>query len=320
MYQRVKLDYLSFESIRYWRNKQPEQGSSFVSLTKEVSHFLIVILCLLIPVLSYSQVGHAVFPSKEEVGSLNTIEMAEVDTPIIEPLTIETVEAELAYLKEKYRKDYKVLIGLDNHYTAFFGQNTHFWGAKLGLELFQGYRMGFGAYYMPKKIAITPVLLEGAKDTTYRKFSMHYYNTFMEFIFIRNFRWELALPFSLGYGIAEVERWQYPTTGLRPTDGKWIPGKDIGMFVGNFPLNAHYKIFSWVGLGFGIGWRQMIGGNEEVQRNMSGATLAYKIKIFPHYLYRSLFKKEKILEEKGDYRWKKYMKKNLKRLKGEMKR
>ena len=58
--------------------------------------------------------------------SLNT-PVAEVDTPIIEPLTLEIAEAELAYLKEKYRKDYKLLIGMDNHYTAFFGQSTNFW-------------------------------------------------------------------------------------------------------------------------------------------------------------------------------------------------
>ena len=254
-----------------------------------------------------AQVGVPTFPTQEEIDSLNKVE---VDTPAIEPLDLQTVEAEMAFLNEKYRKDYKPLIAMDNHYTAFFGNPTNFWGLKLGLELFQGYRMGFGAYYMPKKVAITPVFEEGSRDTTYRKFRMHYYNTFMEFIFIRNFRWELALPFSLGYGIAEVERWS-------PGPYKWVEGKDIGMFVGNFSLNAHYKIFSWVGLGLGLGWRQVISAEKEIQQNMSGLTLSYKIKLFPHHLYRALFDKQKILEEKGDYRYQKYLKKQYKRLKRE---
>lgn len=260
-----------------------------------------------------AQVGVPTFPTEEEVDSLNAVELAEVDTPVIEPLTIEIAEAELAYLKEKYRKDYKPLIGMDNHYTAFFGQNTNFWGAKIGLELMQNYRMGFGAYYMPKKVAITPQVSD--TDTIYRKFRMHYYTTFFEWIFIRNFRWELAMPVSAGYGRAEVERW-LPGRNENVL-GRWVPGKDIGMFVGSFSVNAHYKIFSWVGVGLGLGWRQIISPNKEIQDGFSGVILSYKIKLFPHHLYRALFKKEKILEEKGDYRWKKYMKKNLKRLKRE---
>jgi hypothetical protein len=252
--------------------------------------------------------------AQQKADSIGTAIAVEVDTPIIEPLTIEIVEAELAFLKEKYRKDYHPLISMDNHYTAFFGQQTNFWGLKLGLELFQGYRMGFGAYYMPKKVAMAPKLLEGEADTTYRKFRMHYYNTFMEFIFVRNFRWELALPFSLGYGIAEVEQWVPGRTGTRETEGRWVKGKDIGEFVGTFSINAHYKIFSWVGIGLGLGWRQMYSRDKEIQTNMSGVILTYKIKLFPGDLYKALFKKDKILEEKGDYRYQKYLKKHYKRL------
>lgn len=277
----------------------------------------VLLLFLLFPFSFFSahaQVGVPTFPSQAEIDSLNT-PIAEVDTAVVEPLTLEIVEAELAYLKEKYRKDYKPLIGMDNHYTAFFGQNTNFWGAKVGLELFQNYRMGFGAYYMPKKVTMTPILEVGAIDTTYRKFRMHYYTTFIEWIFIRNFRWELAMPVSAGYGRAEVQQW-LPERNENVL-GCWVEGKDIGMFVGSFSVNAHYKIFSWVGLGLGLGWRQIISSNEEIQTSFSGVILSYKIKLFPHHLYRALFKKEKILEEKGDYRWKKYMKKNLKRLKRE---
>ena len=255
------------------------------------------------------------FPTKgqEAVDSLNT-PVAEVDTPFIEPLTIEIVEAELAHLKEKYRKDYKFLIGMDNHYTAFAGQSTNFWGAKLGLELMQTYRLGFAAYYMPKKVAMTPKLYEGATDTTYRKFRMHYYTTFFEWIFIRNFRWELALPVSAGYGRAEVERWEVITRNGTEVSRGWVPGKDIGEFVATVNVQAHYKIFSWVGIGLGLGWRQIISREPEIQRDFSGVILSYKIKLFPGSLYKALFKKEKILEEKGDHRWRKYMKRNLKSL------
>lgn len=261
-----------------------------------------------------AQVGVPTYPTQQEIDSLNA-PVAEVDTPIIEPLTIEIVEAELAYLKAKYRKDYKPLIGMDNHYTAFAGQPTNFWGAKLGLELMQTYRMGFGAYYMPKKVAMTPVLPEAASDTLYRKFRMHYYTTFFEWIFIRNFRWELALPVSAGYGRAEVEQW-IPGRNENVM-GRWVEGKDIGEFVATVNVQAHYKIFSWVGVGLGLGWRQVISQDQQIQQDFSGVILSYKIKLFVGDLYKSLFKLQQILEEKGDYRWKKFMNKNLKRLKRE---
>ncbi|MBI1288104.1 MAG: hypothetical protein GC178_11080 [Flavobacteriales bacterium] len=238
---------------------------------------------------------------------------AEVDTPVIEPLSLEIVKSELASLKEKYRKDYRPLIGMDNHYTAFFGQTANFWGLKIGLELFQNYRMGFGGYYMPKKVAMAPLITNS--DTTYQKFRMHYYTTFMEWIFIRNFRWELALPVSAGYGRAEVERWVPGRT--RDVMGHWVKGKDVNEFVATVSVNAHYKIFSWVGIGVGIGWRQILSPNQQIQHDFSGGILSYKIKLFPHHLYRALFHKEKILEEKGDYRWRKYLNRNLRRLKRE---
>ncbi|MCB9192817.1 MAG: hypothetical protein H6602_14240 [Flavobacteriales bacterium] len=275
---------------------------------------LFLFLLFLFPIFTFSQVGVPTYPTQEEIDSLNA-PVAEVDTPVIEPLTIEIVEAELAYLKAKYRKDYKPLIGMDNHYTAFYGQSTNFWGAKLGLEFMERYRMGFGAYYMPKKVAMAPVLQEGATDTLYQKFRMHYYTTFFEWIFIRNFRWELALPISAGYGRAEVEQW-IPGRNENIM-GRWVKGKDVEEFVATFHVQAHYKIFSWVGIGLGFGWRQIISANQQIQRDFSGGILSYKIKLFPHHLYRALFHKEKILEEKGDYRWKKYMNKNLKRLKRE---
>lgn len=253
--------------------------------------------------------------SHAQVDTLSTSVQTEVDTPIIEPLTLEIVEAEMAALREKYRKDYQPLIGMDNHYTAFFGQSTNFWGAKLGLEFMQNYRMGFGAYYMPKKVAMAPKRYDGEADTTYRKFRMHYYTTFFEWIFIRNFRWELALPVSAGYGRAEVEQW-VPGRNEH-TMGRWEKGKDIGEFVATFHIQAHYKIFSWVGIGLGLGWRQIISREPEIQQNLSGAILSYKIKLFPGSLYKALFKKEKILEEKGDHRWRKYLKRNYKKLRRE---
>lgn len=266
----------------------------------------------LLPISTFSQVGVPTYPTQEEIDSLNA-PVAEVDTAVIEPLTIEIVEEELAYLKEKYRNDYKPLIGMDNHYTAFAGQATNFWGAKLGLELMQTYRMGFGAYYMPKKVAMTPQITD--VDTTYRKFRMHYYTTFFEWIFIHNFRWELALPVSAGYGRAEVQQW-IPGRNENVM-GRWVEGKDIGEFVATVNVQAHYKIFSWVGVGLGLGWRQIISRDQQIQQDFSGVILSYKIKLFPGSLYKALFKKEKILEEKGDYRWKKFMKKNYKRMKRE---
>jgi hypothetical protein len=69
-----------------------------------------------------------------------------------------------------------------------------------------------------------------------------------------------------------------------------------------------------VGIGLGLGWRQMYSRDKEIQTNMSGVILTYKIKLFPGDLYKALFKKDKILEEKGDYRYQKYLKKHYKRL------
>lgn len=265
----------------------------------EVRSIYSILLVFLFPICSFAQQP----------------ETAEVDTPFVEPLNIETVQAELDFLKRKYRKDFAPVVTMDNHYTAFFGQSANFWGVKLGLEMYKKYRVGIGGYYMPRKVDMAPLLEQGATDSTYQKFRMHYYTAFFEWVFVKNFRWELAMPVSLGYGRAEVQQW-IPGRNENVM-GRWVEGKDLNEFVATWSVNAHYKIFSWVGVGLGLGWRQIVTPNQEIQQGFSGVILSYKVKLFVGDLYKSFFKPHKILEEKGDYRWRKFMKKNLKRLKRE---
>ncbi len=265
-------------------------------------------LCLVLATFGRAQVGVPTFPSQSEIDSLNTPIETEVDTPVIEPLDLETIEAELAFLKQKYRKDWKPVLGLDNHYSAFFGQSTKIWGLKLGVEIYQGYRVGLAAYYLPKKVAMTPIHEEGALDSVYRKFRMHYYNTFMEFILFQSWKWEVALPFSLGYGIANIERWD-------PLRKKWNKAPNRGGFVTTVAFNAQYKIFSWIGIGVGLGYRQVISKEADIQRDLSGLMVTLKFKLFLSHLYKGIFKPQALREEKGDARYVKYLKKERKRIK-----
>jgi len=303
----------NYTSIQRWSSVQTlplERGS-----TAQRGGGLFAFLLFLFSFFStHAQVGIPTYPTQEEIDSINA-PVAVVDTPIIEPLDLKTVEAELAMLRAKYRKDWEPSISMDNHYTAFFGQTANFWGLKLGVQMFQKYRIGFGGYYMPRFVDKTPTQEFSVRDTitVYRKFRMHYYTTFMEWVFVHNFRWEVALPISAGYGIAEVERWN-------PARFRWEPGKDVDEFVATVSVNAHYKIFSWVGVGLGLGWRQILTPDQDIQRDFSGLILSYKVKIFAGHLYKALFRKEKILEEKGDYRYQKYLRRNYKRLKREQRK
>lgn len=218
------------------------------------------------------------------------------------------------YRKRKYRL-FNPLLNLDNHRSGFFDVPTSIWGLKIGVTIAKRYRMGFGGYMLPKKLRIPDLIQVVGTDTTstLRKFDFVYFSTFMEFVPLSNFRWELSIPFSLGYGFANIEH-------LKPGDSEYKLRHNRQGILLHSGISAHYKVFSWVGVGVGLGFRQALTPDSVVNEAISGLFASFKFKIFLGDLYFAIFKPDIIKGEKMAFRDKRRRKKDLDRARKEARR
>ena len=207
------------------------------------------------------------------------------------------------YRKRKYRL-FNPLINLDNHNSIFFGTPSSIWGVRLGVTIAARYRMGFGGYMLPKRLDLPTLQNSNKMDSIYRRFDMLFFTTFMEFVPISNFRWELSIPFSLGYGFANVSHKHRSETEYKVQHAK----QGFLLLSG---ISAHYKVFSWVGVGAGLGYRQVLTNDSLVNQGMSGLFVSFKFKIFVGDLYYLIFKPDIIKGEKMAWKDKRRRKKEL---------
>lgn len=213
----------------------------------------------------------------------------------------------ILYRKRK-RRLFNPLLNMDNNRSGFFGTPTSVWGVRVGVTIAGRYRMGFGGYMLPRRIAIPKVIT--LSDSLYRRLDLMYFTTFMEFVPIQNFRWELSIPFSLGYGISYFHHRYSRELEFRKAR------KVEGVFL-HTGVAAHYKIFSWVGIGVELGYRGALMGDSTVNSQFSGLFGSVAIKLFLGDLYLGIFKPDIIKGEKMAYRDNKRRKKAIKKAKRE---
>lgn len=240
----------------------------------------------------------------EVIGFPETAKQSEADSIVENALQA----GELGYDTTKYRKRkyrlFNPLLNLDNHTSSFFGTTSSIWGVRLGVTIAGRYRMGFGGYILPKQLDIPSLLDVNRVDSVYRRFDMMFFTTFMEFVPISNFRWELSIPFSLGYGFANIGHKHTNESEFHIRQGKQG-------FLLHSGIDAHYRIFSWFGVGLGVGYRQVLTNDTTVNRALSGLFASFRLKIFLGDLYFLIFKPDIIKGEKMAWKDQRRRKKEL---------
>lgn len=249
-------------------------------------------------------ISFPVLAQVEVIGFPESVEQSEADSIIERALEAGKPDYDTTKYRKRKHRLFNPLLNLDNHNTLFFGSSTSIWGVKLGATIVGRYRIGFGGYILPKRLAISPLLDENGLDSVYRKFDMMYFTTFMEFVPISNFRWELSIPFSLGYGFANIGHRHVGESEYKIAQGKQG-------FLLHTGVSAHYRIFSWLGVGMGLGYRQVLTPDTLVNQAISGLFASFKLKIFLGDLYLLIFKPDIIKGEKMAWKDRRRRKKEL---------
>jgi len=172
-------------------------------------------------------------------------------------------------------------------------------GLKLGVEFYKRVRMGFGFYENNGFYRMSnPLLIDSIAQTAHFSYSTF----FTEVVFYRSYRWELSATGAVGGGNLEVK-----DLTIGPTLGgasKEMLHQNIK--VRDVAVNAQFKIIPWLGVGAGVGYRNVLNIQDEYLKDTYSAPyLDFKLKIFLGYAVKSIFKPSAIEEEKAYYEWRK---------------
>lgn len=190
-----------------------------------------------------------------------------------------------SYLKHKP----KITFRFDSKTSFISSSSVSIWGANLGLDFHKKLKTGLGYYFLYsdyKKRRI--VSRENKPDTLLKaKLRFNYGGIFFEYIFFSNKKWEMSFPLHFGFGIS---KYQYTIDGFTyQRDHRFM-----ALYEAN--ISAQYKIFYWLGVGGGIGYRLMLINNNAMDDNFNAPIYAVKVNIFFGDIYRKYFPKK---EEKN---------------------
>lgn len=165
----------------------------------------------------------------------------------------------------------KLVVQIDSRYSII---NSHFCvinGVKLGLEWRGRVRTGAAFYFLSSSIPTRlapPNNASSDPDAVLRFYNVALYG---EYIVIENRRWELGANLQGGLGTLRIVYNTADSTRIRS------PRDFIGLVEPS--VAAQMRLFSWVSLGAGAGWRQTLFVPPLVRRELSGPVFYVRAKI-----------------------------------------
>ncbi|HSZ71652.1 MAG TPA: hypothetical protein VK750_03180 [Cytophagaceae bacterium] len=218
----------------------------------------------------------------------------------------------------------KFLLNLDTRGSLVHNVPVTIGGLKIGIQLHKRHRFGLGVYmigmpifgYMLFKPATYDVNNISHKDVVVRNkpvstnttesdntvsLSMIYGTVFYEYVLLTHKRWEISIPLQLGFGQAEymstvLATTTNPVTHADKTNSFNRPNEYEFIFLGETSLNVQFKIFCWMGLGGGIGYRRLFNddNNPKLVNTFDNVIWIAKVKLFPADLIKVI---------KGTQKW-----------------
>lgn len=194
--------------------------------------------------------------------------------------------------KEKSVKTAKLLFAFDARRSFVLNEKVKFNGFKIGVELYEKHRLGLGIYGMERPVKFVGFVdrqrFPEATDTIH--FNFNYSGLFYEYIWLRTKRWELSTP--LHFGVGGLELKFQDTTG-RISPEPFVKG---GSFVLGFGGSVQFKVWRWLALGTGGGYRTMLTKEENIKKPLNAPYYQFQVKILLGEIYRMVFKRETLEE------------------------
>jgi hypothetical protein len=193
-----------------------------------------------------------------------------------------------ASAEERPRAGFKVLFNFDSRRTQVDGEGARFFGFRLGAQRGRDI-IALGYYGLSDPYYRNDVVRPDIGDTTDLRLGISYAGLTYERILYDSRRWQLSIPLTLGLGNVTVDQLDTADT-YRPLARQEVTVVEPG-------VKGAFKLFFWLFLTAGAGYRQAVTQDRDARDIYSDFTWNYGISIKLGEIYR--YAKRKINDRKN---------------------
>lgn len=179
----------------------------------------------------------------------------------------------------------KFYFKLDTRNSFISARKASVSGIKIGLEYKETLIIGIGLNQLKTEIYQNKIITDNPlfPDTFSMKLYYSYVSPFIEYVFFRNKKWEHAIPIQIGFGNSRFE--------YKNKRGETIREHNKPIVLYEPAMTTQYKIFPWLAIGGGIGYRILLINNGTLNEKFNSPVYVVKLNILWGELYRKVFKK-----------------------------
>ena len=177
---------------------------------------------------------------------------------------------------------YKFNFQFDNRYSDIRSNQITIFGAKVGVQYKNLTRFGVGASFIPSPVDVTGTLQVKIKNkfltrTTDEKISFWYFSLYNDWIFYKNKHWECFATEQIGYG---------KPVYVYEVNGATVREDEVPLLVNELSGQVNYKVLSWMGLGVGMGYRNIWNGGSEMKDTFNAPIYIARLIIYPERIFK----------------------------------
>ena len=180
------------------------------------------------------------------------------------------------FYSQETPKKWKFVFQLDNRFSSIRGQQVTVFGAKVGLQYKKLTRFGIGSSFVLNPIYIT-YFNKRLNTSEINKISFWYFSVFNDWILYKNQKWECFLTEQIGFGDPNF---------TKEINNDVVSNVDVNLYVNEVSGQVNYKVTPWVGLGVGIGYRNLLNKKSVLNGTFDAPIYIAKIIIYPEYFFK----------------------------------
>ena len=192
------------------------------------------------------------------------------------------------FVRQSHRR---AVFQFDQRFSILNGKVVGINGVKGGIEWRGRWRAGLGVYRLSGGVPTRVPQPVGTPAGTRDEVRFRYLAGYGEYVFIGNPRWELSLPLQVGVG-NYYTKYTFPDGDVRRTNNQIL-------YLVEPSVAAHYRIFRWVGLGAGTGYRQVFASGRLPEDQISGYIFFGRVKLFLGDFIKVVRGHEPLFTQKG---------------------
>lgn len=164
-------------------------------------------------------------------------------------------------------------------------------GLKLGIEWRGRLRTGLGVYLLSNGIPSRQPIPNELPAATAAELRLRYVAGYGEYVVLGNPRWEIANQLQLGVG-KTYAHYDLP-------DGNIFRSPKRVIWLVEPSISAQMRVYRWLALGTGLGWRQPVFIDRLTQREINGPVFYGRVKISLGDLYKIARSRERVFTQHG---------------------